>query len=289
MALAWFLLASASLFALINFVRASSDGAAVQAAAFFKRSDLDASGFLEESEVQLLLNKYHDDLPAYFDWRAFDSDGDSKVSMLEVKEALASFAEYEAQKDGEATDLDEEELEAQEELDAIQEDEDKAMEKGAALFKRFDLDASGFLDEPEIELAKKDQQNMPADFDWHFLDNDKDGKLSLAEVQQAAVDMEKSKILNKVEAADEEEDEEDLDDGADEEEAAKLATALFRVSDSDGSGFIEELEIKSFLEKNTINLPAGVDWRELDDDEDGKLSLDEIKEAAWELQATMAE
>jgi len=121
-------------------------GSATDAEQAFKDADLDASGFLEEKEVQKFMSKM--DMQG-FDWKSLDTDHDDKVSSQEFAAAI-----------GES-------------------DEDGSDTSEVSQFAGADSDGSGFLEEEEMQKLLS-QIGMQG-FDWKIMDTDHDGKISESE------------------------------------------------------------------------------------------------------------
>eukprot|EP00746_Dinoflagellata_sp_MGD_P162988 gnl/MRDRNA2_/MRDRNA2_90799_c0_seq1.p1 gnl/MRDRNA2_/MRDRNA2_90799_c0~~gnl/MRDRNA2_/MRDRNA2_90799_c0_seq1.p1 ORF type:complete len:470 (+),score=160.52 gnl/MRDRNA2_/MRDRNA2_90799_c0_seq1:76-1485(+) len=205
--------------------------------AVFQHADTDSSSFLEESEVNFLLNQ----VPALhghpFDWRKFDYDKDGRLSepefmragpaVLKAAQDLApkanatspmSFAQESAEEYEEDEDSDEEEHEEEQEDEHEDENEDEESHKADDAdvarhvkedFKLADKDHDGLLDEHEMEAFGKEAQ-FPPHFDWKTADANRDGKLNEEELfNLARFSRQDEKHDPNAEVEDEEDDEED--------------------------------------------------------------------------------
>lgn len=174
----------------------------------FKQADADGSSFLEEGEVNTLLNGRHIDTKL-FNWHAFDHNHDGKLSEEEflaggtaaLKASLqgpsASLVE-ESGGDEQEEDLqqkygdgdqensnDESHGEGQEsDLQTEQESDLQTEQDDLHVWLETDKDHSGYLESNEMEQLM--QTADIKDFDWKVYDKDHDGRLSSAEWHMAA-------------------------------------------------------------------------------------------------------
>lgn len=174
--------------------------------AIFKGADSDGSSFLEESEVDSLLNSIPALHHSTFDWRAFDQDGDDRLSETEFIRAgpavlhavraadhgtsPASFVEFteeddedeedeaDSHEDGEEQD-DEDHDEEDEEEHKV--DDDDVKSHVAEDFKLADKNHDGLLDEHEMEDFAE-EAGFPDHFNWKQADINGDGKLTEEEL-----------------------------------------------------------------------------------------------------------
>lgn len=207
--------------------------------AVFKQADADGSSLLEAGEMDALLAKTP--IPhGAFDWRKYDFDGDGKLNEGEF---LAAGPAAQQQAEETSASLLEQEQMAQ------------ADAQETELFHRADLDRSGFLEGPEMNRINM-HAGIPS-FNWQSFDEDKDGRMSLAEFKKsgaAAVDFMK------------EGKQKEIDEKADRES--------FHLADKDKSSFLEVGEMDELMSK--AGLPKSYDWRSADLNGDGKLNEDEF-------------
>jgi Ca2+-binding EF-hand superfamily protein len=272
----------------------------------FKGTDRDSSGFLEAQEMDHLVQQAGIP-PTIFNWRSFDHDGDGKLNLSEFYEA--DRAVLSMPPPPQAQSLAEEQIARQAQQNQQDQEAQHAafLEQTKQIFQETDSDGSNFLEPGEIEEFLMHVGNPHEPYDWHGFDQDKDGRLSEVEFQNAgpaAVQAARSQH-RKENGMDEEDvaalletddgpdapvtlDQVDLDKDDDEEDEGKAqlktsdqhpaadgADDLFVYKDTDlnKDGFCDASELARMEKVAGIK---DVDWRKFDTDKDGKLSKKEF-------------
>lgn len=221
----------------------------------FKVADTNGNGLLETHEVEELLR--HTSLPSGFDWNVFDSDKDGGLSKEEFVASGPAVAAEAAARQGPP------------QPSSLLEDEGA----GPRLFAASDADGSGFLEENEIRTFMQ-TLGLPDGVDWHPLDRDADGRLSLAELEAAAKEDSPQAPASMIELTDADGAALETDDADAEAEDRKI----FKQYDSNGNHFLEPGEIHDLLEKAGLK-DQDFDWWPFDVDRDGLLSEKEFLSA----------
>eukprot|EP00927_Polykrikos_kofoidii_P039675 TRINITY_DN34007_c0_g1_i1.p1 TRINITY_DN34007_c0_g1~~TRINITY_DN34007_c0_g1_i1.p1 ORF type:complete len:876 (+),score=201.17 TRINITY_DN34007_c0_g1_i1:79-2706(+) len=138
----------------------------------FELSDVDGSGFLERNEVLAMLEA--SGAPEGYNWIAFDTDGDQRLSRNE----FFIWARHLEKSVGLDSYFDADHVDENEDLEATSATAPAEELAAARGFQRADSNHDGFLDEGEVAAVLKNG-GLPRDFDWlPHVDKDKDGRVS---------------------------------------------------------------------------------------------------------------